>query len=571
MFAGILLRRSEIIRSARPLQSCSSNLKCLARLGLAIFAAGSLLLGMPGRAQRSDLAKAIQAEVSGKKGPLAEIYQERDYRPVWDGNLIQGFSEFLRNLDAHGLGPELFRLAEWEATWRNPPRDAKGKAAVDVGTTHLALFAIQSLAYGFVDPSEVHPKWKPIPRGVTAKRFLEEGLKQSPRSFAPYMEKLVAPTDPRYQELITTLARYRQIAAYGGWKDLPATSEPVGQGDPYPNMTLLRARLRAEGDLIVDPRDVKTKSKILDAETAEALKSFQFRHGIVPDAVVGPQTLTELNSPTLDRVNSLVINIDRLRWMPRDYEQAERLEANIAESALRLIANRETVTTMPIIVGKKGETQTPVFHGKVQYLIFRPFWNVPPSIAREELVPDALADPGYMARNNYEIVSGAAGKETVHPATPANLHAVTEGRLRIRQQTGPGNALGLVKFIFPNDSSVYLHDTSDRHLFQATDRDFSHGCVRVARPDELAELLLRRNGGWDLPSVQAAMEDESNPNRRENFKTPMPVYLVYWTSTIMKDGRVRFDQDIYGHDSLMLQKFGLADSPAIFREAGAGN
>ena len=157
----------------------------------------------------------------------------------------------------------------------------------------------------------------------------------------------------------------------------------------------------------------------------------------------------------------------------------------------------------------------------------------------------------------------------MHPATPANLNAVAEGNLRIRQQTGPGNALGLVKFIFPNDSSVYLHDTSDRHLFKATDRDFSHGCVRVSRPDELADLLLRRNGGWDLSSVQAAMEDESNPNRRENFKTPMPVYLVYWTSTIMRDGRVRFDQDIYGHDILMLQKFGLAEQPAIFREGSA--
>ncbi len=513
---------------------------------------------------QEDLRAAIRAKLGKQTGPLAAWYKKRDYSPVWDGGTIQGLADFIRNLDRHGLRGDLFRLAEWETTWRNPPRDAAGRADVEVGTTHLALFAIQSLAYGFVDPVSVHPKWEAIPRGVSSYRFLEEGLKQPQRQFAAFMEDLVAPTDPRYDDLVASLERYRKIGSYGGWKPIPATVRPVSPGEPYPSIPLLRARLKAEGDLNINAE--KSKSKILDAETAQALKSFQFRHGITPDAVIGPATLKELNGSTQSRIDSLIINIERLRWMPRDYEQDERLEANIAESVLRLMANNRSVTTMPIIVGRKSATQTPVFHGDIKYLIFRPYWNIPSSIAQKELIPQALIDPGYMAKNNYEIVAGYGdAPNQVLPSTIENLRKVEAGSLRMRQGTGPGNALGLVKFIFPNDNAVYLHDTPDHSLFKATDRDFSHGCVRVSRPDELAEILLRRNGGWDLPTVRASMNDASQPNRRVNFDTTIPVYLVYWTSTIMDDGRVRFDQDIYGHDVVMKGKFGL-EQPAIFRQ-----
>ena len=163
-----------------------------------------------------------------------------------------------------------------------------------------------------------------------------------------------------------------------------------------------------------------------------------------------------------------------------------------------------------------------------------------------------------MTKHNYEIIPfyGAAANQTL-PVNSANLNKASTGSLYIRQTAGPENSLGLVKFIFPNDSSVYLHDTPDHDLFTRADRDFSHGCVRVSRPDELADLLLKRNGGWNIDSVRAAMQDINSPNRKEIFTRTMPVYLIYWTSTIMVDGRVRFDEDIYGHDALMLQKFGL--------------
>ncbi|MCB1230467.1 MAG: L,D-transpeptidase family protein [Verrucomicrobiae bacterium] len=502
------------------------------------------------------VAAAIKAQVANEPAAIRGWYAERNYQPAWDGVMLSALAKFIANLDRHGLRPELFNLSRWQQTWQGlPPTDADA-AKLDIGTTHLALYAIQSLAYGFIDPASVHEKWKPISRTVSPVALLDEALRQGPGEFARWLEGAAAPPDVRYRDLVSTLARYREIAGLGGWKPLPSPTRNVGPGDPYPEVGLLRARLRAEGDLPADAR--KIRSKTIDAETADALKSFQFRHGIAPDAVMGPATMMELNHPVSHRVDTLIINLDRLRWMPRAYEQAEHLEVNIAEGALRLFTAGRSVDTVKVIVGVKGKHQTPVFHGDMRYLIFRPYWNVPISIAKKEVVPEALADPSYVSRNNYEVVRDfGAGPNDILPATPENLQKVASGALSIRQGTGPGNALGLVKFIFPNDNSVYLHDTPDHSLFNATDRDFSHGCVRVSEPAMLASFVLRENDGWNINQIQAAMQDATRPNNKVNLVSPIPVYLIYWTSTIMDDGRVRFDQDIYGHDGEMFAKFGL--------------
>jgi len=500
---------------------------------------------------------AIQAEV-GKRGcAVANWYQARGYNPVWTAERLAGLAQFITGLEAHGLSPNLFQFSTWDNHWRNPNPDPAARASVEVGTTHLALFAIQSAAYGFVDPTSVHPKWKEVPRKVSSYNFLDEALRQDPRQLGNFLIAKVPPFDKRYREMIETLARYRKLDGYGGWRDLPATAQPIGPGSAYPEVNLLRSRLQAEGDL--PGGGAKFKGKTVDKQTSEALKSFQFRHGIEPDGYIGQQTLVELNTSVRDRVKTLIINIYRLRWMPRAYEQADHIEVNIAEGALRVFEGERRITTMKVIVGVKGKHQTPVFRGDMQYLIFRPYWNVPGSIARTELVPKAQADPvGYFAKHNYEIVpSFGVSPDKRLPVTSANLQKVASGGLVMRQGAGTSNSLGLVKFIFPNDSSVYLHDTDARNLFVATDRDFSHGCVRVERPAELADIVLKRNGGWNLNSVNAAMEDVSRPDNKQTLSRPMPVYLNYWTSTIMGDGRVRFDQDIYRHDQTMFQRFGL--------------
>ncbi len=494
--------------------------------------------------------QAIRAQVTKEGGAIAAWYKSRGYVPVWSGERLGGLAEFIQGMDAHGLKPELFQFQKWDSYWRNPDQSPDTRASVDIGTTKLALFTIQSLAYGFVNPADVHPKWKELTRKPSAYDFLNAAInEESPDRLGKYLLSKVPPQDARYREMIKTLARYRKIDSYGGWRNLAATAAPAGPGSTYPQIALLRSRLQAEGDL--PPSSGKFRGKTIDRQMGEAIKSFQFRHGIDPDGYIGKGTLTELNIPVSARINTLIINIDRLRWMPRTYEQADHIEVNIAEGALRVYDGGRRVTTMPVIVGVKGQHQTPVFHGDMKYLVFRPFWNIPLSIAKSEIVPKALADPAYMTTHHYEIYT----RKGILPNTEANLNKAASGRLNIRQRGGPDNSLGLVKFIFPNDSSVYLHDTDRPELFKAPDRDFSHGCVRVARPAELADIVLRRNGGWSIEDIRAAMNDESRPDRKEDLKRSMPVYLIYWTSMIMGDDRLRFDQDIYGHDAIMFQKF----------------
>ena len=341
-------------------------------------------------------------------------------------------------------------------------------------------------------------------------------------------------------------------------ESLPDPGKILKVGDSYAGVGLLRARLRAEGDL------PETASRVVpltyDAETAKAVEAFQFRHGIDPDGVIGPQTLTELNGPVSHRISALMVNLERLRWLP-DPEissDAPRIEVNIAESSLRMYRGRRRVETLRVIVGKKGEHQTPIFHGKIRHLIFRPYWNVPASIARKEIGPIATDDPDYLVRNNYEIVPAfGVAPSAALPIHEGTVAAMIQGRYSLRQASGPKNALGLVKFIFPNDSAVYLHDTPNRTLFDRTDRDFSHGCVRVSNPARLAEFTLEANGDWAFDRIDRALNDKTRPNHQVNLAESIPVYLTYRTVAILDDGRVRFDQDIYEHDRPLRARLGL--------------
>jgi murein L,D-transpeptidase YcbB/YkuD len=512
----------------------------------------------PSPAGAQDMSGAIRSQASKAGKGISSWYAARGHQPVWSGEYLGALAQFLQSLDAHGLSPNLFRFQEWDAKWRSPSPEPTQRAAVEVGTTQLALYAIQSLAYGFVDPTTVHPKWSPISRQVNSYQFLDAALRQGPAGFTAYLLQEAAPKDPRYPEMLKTLERYRKIHSLGGWRDLPATAQPAGPGTKYPELNLLTSRLQAEGDL--PGGTAKSRKGVIDNRTGDALKSFQFRHGIEPDGFIGQSTLEELNTDTSVRVNQIIINIDRLRWMPRAYEDPEHIEVNIAENALRVYQGNREISVMPTVVGMKGISETPVFHGKVQDVYFRPTWNVPTSIAKRKLIPAALSAPegpdAYMRSHGYQIISSYGGS-TVHSNTVDNLNKVASGGLLMRQASGPQNSLGLIKFIFPNDSAVYLHDTNMPELFQRADRDYSSGCVRVARPVELAQFILRANPGWNAQNIRATMDDPNVNDRRETVKQTTSVYLVYWTCTVMGDGRVRFDRDIYGHDVTLFQKFGL--------------
>jgi murein L,D-transpeptidase YcbB/YkuD len=525
-------------------------------------------------ALRSHWAKIEAPSTAATSTPFTEWYASRGFEPAWSPAMANALIKYGGNLRQHGLESFLFDLASIRNAW-NAPRNTdrvEDIAQRDVKTTQLAHRVIQTLAGGLIDPASLHPKWKTLPPRVTQPfSLIERALVLDPDELAAMFDRAV-PKNAHYQRMMATLTRYREITALGGWRSLPDPGKTLRAGESYAGTGLLRARLRAEGDL------PDTASKIVpatyDAETEAAVKAFQFRHGITPDGVVGPQTFTELNAPVNHRITALIVNLERLRWLPDPdiTSQVPRIEVNIAESALRMYRGNLRIETLRVIVGKKGKHQTPIFHGDIQYLIFRPYWNVPAGIARKEIGPIATDDPDYLARNNYEIVPAfGVAPSAALPIRADTVAAMIQGRYSLRQASGPKNALGLVKFIFPNDSAVYLHDTPNRALFDRTDRDFSHGCVRVSNPARLAEFTLKPNGDWSQQRIDAALNNNQRPNQQINLKAPLPVYLTYRTATILNDGRVRFDQDIYEHDRPLRAKLGLgaaertAEKPAAAR------
>ena len=269
------------------------------------------------------------------------------------------------------------------------------------------------------------------------------------------------------------------------------------------------------------------------------------RHGMDPDGRIGKSTLKQLNTPLEHRVRQLQLVLERWRWVPENFPRPP-IVVNIPEFRLRAYNNHyQPELEMKVIVGKAYRRQTPVFSDLMTHVIFRPYWNVPLSIQRNELVPHILKDPGYLAENEYQVMEG--GEHVVATAvTPQLIEQLRSGRLSIRQIPGEKNALGHIKFMFPNEYNVYLHGTPAKGLFAKSRRDFSHGCIRVEKPEELALWVLRGKPEWDLERVRAA--ENGSKTLQVNLDRPIPVLVVYGTAVVTANGEVNFFEDIYGHD-----------------------
>jgi L,D-transpeptidase YcbB len=280
-------------------------------------------------------------------------------------------------------------------------------------------------------------------------------------------------------------------------------------------------------------------------DVADGVRSFQQRHGLTADGVVGKATLAQLEVPPAARVRQLELMLERLRWTP--LMQGPRMVViNIPEFVLRAYEVRDgrivVRETMKIIVGKALDTRTPLFVEQMRLVEFQPFWNVPPSIARGEVVPRLRRDPGYWERERFEFVVGGRVETAL---STARLDEVAAGRARIRQRPGPKNALGDIKFVFPNNDNIYLHHTPSVRLFERDRRDFSHGCIRVERPVALAAFVMQGMPGWTEDRIRQAMTVDDPATVR--LADPLPVLIAYGTAMV-KEGRVHFHDDIYGHD-----------------------
>jgi murein L,D-transpeptidase YcbB/YkuD len=289
---------------------------------------------------------------------------------------------------------------------------------------------------------------------------------------------------------------------------------------------------------------------------------FQARHGIVVDSILGEQTVASLNVPAEYRMGQIAANLERLRWLPRTLGE-RYVFVNVPAFRLAAFDSGRKVLDMRVVVGAEYKDRaTPVFADSMAYVVFRPYWNVTPSIAVKEILPKVAADPGYLDRHGYEVVRGQSDDAPVVDASQLSESALLSGRLRIRQRPGEENSLGYAKFIFPNDFNIYLHDTPQRDLFDKDVRAFSHGCIRVQQPAELAEYVL----GWDAGRVQEAMSTGKD-NQYVRLAHKLPVYIVYLT-TYIRDGQLYFGNDLYDRDDALVKKVaegGATPSPETLR------
>lgn len=357
------------------------------------------------------------------------------------------------------------------------------------------------------------------------------------------------PRHPQYDRLRHMLLGYRALAARGGWPVISAGAT-LKPDMVDPRVAELRANMSARGyNNLNDTPD----ATVYDAAVARAVSHFQERNGLENDAVVGPQSLAALNMPAEERVNQIVVNMERWRWLAPDLG-GRHILVNQANFKLQLVENGKIVDERRVIVGKAFH-KSPMFSDKIRYLEFNPTWTVPHSIAGNEMLPKLRRDPGYLERNDYRIYTSWEADAPAMSAHSVNWSNVTSSRFpfKIVQQPGTLNALGRVKFMFPNAFDVYLHDTPSRGLFARADRALSHGCIRVQDPIDFAEMLLKADRGIGPAEINAILE--SKQTTRVDLKTPLAVHLTYFTVWVSDEGVPAFYNDVYERDALVARVF----------------
>jgi murein L,D-transpeptidase YcbB/YkuD len=416
----------------------------------------------------------------------------------------------------------------------------------DAALTVCAMRYISDLHIG-----KVNPKHFAFGFDIEAKKYdLPDFLKTNVVEASDVGSALaqVEPPYPGYKRTIQALHSYLQLAKESDGQPLPAVTKPIAPGDSYPGVPQLTSRLRLVGDLPADA-NVPPDATIYQAPLVDALKSFQRRFGREPDGRITAQTLADLNVPLTSRVRQMQLTLERWRWLAVA-PHAAPLVANIPEFRLRAYdENYKVAFSMNVVVGKAYGHDTPVFGDSMAYVVFRPYWSVPYSIARGEFLPKVARDPDYLAKKGFEVVDSKQNVVTSGTVTPEVLEQLRSGKLFIRQTPGPKNSLGLVKFIFPNNYNVYMHDTPEQVFFSKSRRDFSHGCIRLEKPADVAVWVLRNNPGWDMDRVRAAMNGSTT--QQVNLARPIPVLIVYGTAIVTEDGIVHFYDDIYGHDAAL--------------------
>lgn len=500
----------------------------------------------------TEIEALIQKKLNGAKldridddqwGHTKRLYKLYGSNPLWltSNGLHQTRTKALTDailaanadgmrLDDYPIGALAQAIATLKQT-KTPTADQLATADVLLTASYTSLG--EDLLTGQVDPRTVQQSWHVNPEEENADSALVRNLRYE------HLDRALAtmrPGDDDYAGLSKQLQNYRVIVAKGGWQKVPDTKnvKPGATADPAV-LAAVRNRLAIEGivpasgankaSMIPSPQSANTSSaSIYDHDLAAAVALFQTRHGINVDSALGKETIESMNVPASYRLAEIAANMERYRWLPRSFG-SRYIFVNVSAFKLEAHDSGQKVLEMKVIVGQEYQDRaTPVFADSMETVVFRPYWNVPPKIAAKEIFPKG---PAYMARENMETY-----KEN--------------GQTRVRQRPGPKNALGFVKFLFPNDFNIYLHDTPNHELFKEDVRAFSHGCIRVEKPAELAQWVL----GWPADKVQQEMD---NPPDNKSVKVPrkIPVYITYFT-TYINNGQLYFGNDLYNRDDKLV-------------------
>ena len=531
-------------------------MKIISKAAAVVFFLGLALTATVIRADvRAEIVDIIEASIVGEERHLLPapirvrqlidlFYQARDYNLAWnDGEQIQRVLTVLADSTSHGLNPEDYHYsvlkaleAEWHKKFRGRDRV---RAQFDVLLSDGVLLYARHQLEGKVDPALLESSWNFSRRDWVAEVVVsnlstaidEQNIVPTLESFEPSLEL--------YDSLRSSLQLYRQFDESYEFVPIP-TDVVLKPGMTHPNIASLRESLRRLQLLQGDADD----ENVYDDTLVAAVKHFQALHSLSDDGIVGGNSFRELNTSYADRIDQLRINMDRVRWV-NESRAEDMVVVNIAGYELYYFVGGELSWETDVMVGTI-RNETPMFQSKIKYLVLNPTWTVPRSIIRKSLFKKLRDTPGYIEDHNYKLYDsdGVA-------ADPAEMDwdSYSPGRFpyRVVQQPGPGNALGRVKFIFPNKYAVYLHDTPSRSLFAQTDRAFSHGCIRVQDPLHFTELLLDDADKWSRATIDTVIESGVLQNVR--LKEPLEVLLMYWTASPGDDGRVQFHPDVYRRDA----------------------
>ena len=519
---------------------------------------------------------------------LPKLYEERNYVPLWienGGPSSQAYEmiEIIRNSDNEALDPDYYNISEIESILKRMEQDrnsgdsydALDLAELELLLSNSFLTYTHDLHYGRVRAEQINLELLSGERPVNLPKLLVTAVETD--QVQETLEGLL-PKYPMYAMLRISLKEYREIAAKGGW-------QPVAYGDKFKKgargqrVLALSKRLKVTGEL----DSSIPGSEVFDDSLDQAVRKYQQRNGLYVDGVVGKSTIEALNVPVEERISQIELTMERWRLLPQ-YLGNRYILVNIANYHLYGVENNNDTINMRIVVGKP-QWNTPMFSEEMTHLIINPYWNIPPSIFKDDIAPKIMEDSEYLSKQNMDAVGLEAPEKIVveeaevvevvenveatevtdgdntgekelseveiqnKKAQEEYISKVLSGKYRLRQNPGPGNALGRIKFLFPNKHSVYLHDTPNRGFFKKAQRNFSHGCIRVEKPLELAEFVLSSNPSWTQNTIQSSINKMKT--KTVHLDKSITVYILYFTTWVDNEGTVNFHKDIYGLDKTL--------------------